>query len=407
MEFTIRHGLEVPVAGAPKQTVDGQLEVSSVALSTIDFHGIRPEVIIKQGQKVALGQPLFRDRNRPEIVFTAPVAGLVSEINRGHHRSLDSIVVNCAGDKSVSFDTSGNIRSVLLESGLWPAFKTRPYGHIPDPEAQAEAILVTAIDSNPLAADPAIILKKEKKAFARGLEVLAKLQDAPVIVCQGVGPKLVQSQSEHIRCATFKGRHPSGLSGTHLQLLGLSGKYIWQAGYQDVIAIGHLFLTGKLATDRVISLAGPMIRNPRLVRVKRGANIDELLQGEVLEGNFQAISGSVLTGRKSAHLGFYDLQLSVLSKARRRIWNRLFSRSNENSTAPIIPTEAFERVLPQSILPIPLMRALSVGDWETAAKLGCLNLLEEDVAPLSYLCSSGNDYSALLRLALDDFAGAS
>ena len=403
MNFTIRHGLNISVAEAPRQVIENGPEISSVALSGKDFHGVRPEALVKLGDRVAIGQPLFRDRSRTEILFTAPAAGVVAEINHSHHRSLDSIVIACQDVAAISFNTTADVRAVLLESGLWTAFKTRPFGHIPDPDAQAEAILVTAMDSNPLAADPAVVLQTSKDSFARGLDAIAELNQAPVLVCQAAGPALVEQQNEHIRCEMFRGKHPAGLAGTHLDRLGLSGRSVWQIGYQDVISIGHLFLTGQLSTERVISLAGPMVRNPRLLRTQRGANLDNLLDGELVDGAVRVISGSVLSGRTSTFLGHYDTQVTVMPAPAHKKCSGLFARSNR-PPVPILPSEAFEKVLPQNILPVPLMRALSVGDWETAGKLGCLDLLEEDVALLSYLCSSGNDYSALLRQALDDFA---
>jgi Na+-transporting NADH:ubiquinone oxidoreductase subunit A len=403
MNFTIRQGLNIPVAGAPRQIIENGSEVSSVALSGRDFHGVRPEILVQLGERVGIGQPLFRARNRPEIRFTAPASGVVAEIKYSHHRSLESIVIGCEDVPAFSLDINEDVRAVLLRSGLWTAFKTRPFGHIPDPDAQAEAILVTAIDTNPLAADPAVILHTAQESFSRGLDVLAELNQTSVLVCQAAGPALIEKQNEHIRCEMFNGKHPAGLAGTHLDRIGLSGKSVWQIGYQDVLSIGHLFLTGQLSTERIVSLAGPMVRNPRLLRTQRGASLDDLLESELSEGALRVISGSVLSGRTSAYLGHYDTQVSVVPAPTRKRRIPLFARFSE-SPVPILPSEAFERALPQNILPIPLMRALSVGDWDAAVKLGCLDLLEEDVALLSYLCSSGNDYSALLRRALEDFA---
>lgn len=403
MDFTIRQGLDISVSEAPRQVVENGPEISCVALSGRDFHGIRFEVLAELGDRVAIGDPLFRDRHRPEIIFSAPAAGVVCQINHTHRRNLDSIIIACKGISAVSFETTKEVRTVLLESGLWTAFKTRPFGRIPDPEARAEAILVTAMDSNPLAADPTIILQTAQESFARGLDALAELNQVPVLVCQAAGPRLAKHQNENIRSATFSGRHPAGLPGTHLDCLGLSGRYIWQIGYEDVISIGHLFLSRQLSTERIISVAGPMVRNPRLLRTQRGASLADLLDGELLDGAFSTISGSILSGRPSVYLGHYDTQVSVVSGPPGKPRIRFFSRPNVTIPAPILPSEVFEGVLPQNILPAPLMRALSVGDWETARKLGCFDLLEEDVALLSYLCSSRNDYSALLRLALDDF----
>lgn len=406
MNFIIRHGLDIRIAGAPRQIIENGSEVSSVALFARDFHGIRPEVLVQPGERVGIGQPLFRDRNQPKILFTAPMSGVVSKINYSHHRSLESIVIEREDVPDVSIDTNEDVRTVLLKSGLWTAFKTRPFGYIPDPDAHADAILVTAMDTNPLAADAAVVLHAAQDSFARGLDALVELNKSPVMVCQAAGPALIESQNEHIHCEKFRGKHPAGLAGTHLDRLGFPGRPIWQIGCQDVISIGHLFLTRQLSSERIISLAGPMVQNSRLLRTQRGANLDDLLDGELVDGALRVISGSVLSGRTATFLGHHDTQVSVIPAPAKKKHFPLLA-STQKTPSPILPSEALERVLPQNILPIPLMRALSVGDWDAAVKLGCLDLLEEDVALLSYQCSSGNDYSALLRHALDDFAEGS
>ncbi len=402
MDFTIRRGLDISVSEAPRQDIENGSKISCVALSGRDFHNIRFETLVELGDQVAIGEPLFFDRNRAEIIFSAPASGVVSKINYTHRRNLDSIIITCNGKAAISFDITKEVRTVLLESGLWTAFKTRPFGLIPDPDASAQSILVSAMDSNPLAADPAIILQAAQESFVRGLDVLAELNQMQVIVCHGADAQLAKHQNKHISYATFSGRHPAGLPGTHLNSLGLSGKSVWQIGYEDVISIGHLFLNGQLSNERVISVAGPMVRNPRLLRTQRGANLIDLLDGELKDGAFSIISGSILSGRASSYLGHYDTQISVLPKLESKSRTCFFSQLKGDIATPILPSEIFETVMPQNILPIPLMRALAVGDWETAQKLGCLDLLEEDVALLSYLCSSGTDYSALLRLALDN-----
>jgi len=401
MKYSIRGGVDIPIDGAPVQTIEDGLDVMSVALSGADFRGVRPEMLVESGSAVSAGQALFRDRNRPEIQFTSPISGTVSAINRGSRRGLDNIVISQSGDSAVSSDLGKKPRELLQETGLWTALRTRPFGSIPDPDAEVESILVTAIDTNPLAADPTIVIASARTDFSKGLEVLVSLSGANVTVCQAQGPELSSENSDGIRFATFNGKHPAGLAGTHLDKLGLAGQAIWQIGYQDVIAIGHLFREGKVSADRIVSLGGPMVKNPRLIRTVSGANLEELLSNELKEGAKRVLSGSILTGRPTPYLGARDTQVTVIPTPPTR---RSIFKSVSAGPSAIIPSEKLEGVLPKSFLPVPLMRALSVGDWEEAGKLGCLGLLEEDVALLSYLCSSGNDYAVMLREALDDFA---
>jgi Na+-transporting NADH:ubiquinone oxidoreductase subunit A len=407
MHFRIRQGLKIPIAGAPRQDIGSGADPSRVGLSAADFPGIRPKVLVARGDRVARGQPLFLDRRRKEIAFTAPAAGIVAELNRQSRGGFDYITIEREGHAAETFDPSVAPRQTLLSAGLWPAFLTRPFGRIPDPDSTPNAILVTAMDTNPLSADPAVIIAEAKDAFSDGLMALTHLTTGPIHICQAADALLHTADSPQINNAVFQGRHPAGLPGTHLDRLGLMDQKIWQIGYQAVIAIGSLMQTGRLSTERVLALGGPRARKPRLVKTCLGAHLGQLLEGEMTTPDTQVISGSVLSGRRSLYAGFYHTQITLLPRIRRKAGLASRMLGSQNAVAPMIPSEAFESVLPQNILPTPLMRALSVGDHNRAVDLGALQLVEEDVALLSYLCPSGNDYAALLRQTLDSSAGVS
>lgn len=409
----IRGGLDMAFEGAPHQTVRAAAPLSSVAISGRDFPGVRPKFKVETGDHVGAGQSVFVDRKRPDIAFTSPVSGSVTAINRAGH-SLDTIVIHIDGDEAKSFsglhpDSPETGRRLLLESGLWPAFVTRPFGRIPDPDAVADALFVTAIDTHPLAPDPKIAIGLHADQFRQGLDLLKLLTNGPVFVCHAPGPLPVLPADDRIRPVAFAGRHPAGLAGTHIHHLMPvgTGRTVWQIGYQDVIAIGHLVSTGKLWSDRIVSLAGSGIRNPALAIVKRGASLDDLLAGALTNHPSKVLSGPPLTGREAGFLGFYHNQVTVMAQdglADRGILTGLRNLLRDRLGSAIIPNEVFERALPLDILPVPLLRALCIGDGETAGGLGCLELLEEDVALLSHLCTSGNDYGVLLRAVLDELA---
>jgi len=405
MKFTIRGGLDISIKGRPKQIVEDGGDILSAALCGSDLRGIRPGMLVQPEQRVAIGQPLFCDRNDPDVMFTSPAAGVVSHIDRSRRSRFEKIEIQCDGKKAVTFDTSGDVREVLLKSGLWTTLTTRPFGNVPKSSAEADTILVTAMDTNPLAADPTVIVQSAQTEFELGLEKLASLVGGPVIICQAAGPPIIETERKNIRIAEFRGKHPAGLPGVHLERLRLGGQRVWQIGYQDVIAIGHLFQNGQLSPDQIVALAGPMARNPRLLRTRRCASLNDLLAGEALDGELIVFSGSVLSGRPAAFLGHRHVQVCLMS-ANSRVQQSPYSQhGNRNMPMPVLPNETFEGTLPRNILPVPLMRALSVGDWETAHRLGAKDLLEEDVALLSTLCTSGADYGALLRRALVDLEG--
>jgi Na+-transporting NADH:ubiquinone oxidoreductase subunit A len=412
-EINVRQGLDIELPGKPRQTVGEVGAVTSVAISGHDFPDIRPDFTVKPGDRVRAGQTVFVDRRRPGIAFAAPAAGVVTAINRGQRRSLDSLVIQREGDAAESFSvppksaSAEEVRSLLLRSGLWPSFLTRPFGRIPDPDAVPDAIFATAIDTNPLAADPRVAIGLHREEFRRGLAVLPLLTPGQVFVCRAPGPSLLDGEAERVEDVIVTGRHPAGLAGTHIHHLApvASGKSVWQIGYQHVIAIGHLLATGRLPTERIVAIAGSGVRDPSLVRLPMGASLDEALDGELADGPMRVISGPVLSGREAGYLGRYHNQVTVIARdgepAPQGVLSRLGGFFMGTPDTAIIPREAFERVMPLGILPVPLMRALSIGDVETARDLGCLELLEEDLGLLSHVCTTGTDYGALLRDVLD------
>ena len=416
MKFTIRKGLDLVLPGVPRQAVEAGRPAASVAILGHDYPGVRPDYRVAQGDRVRTGQALFADRKRPEIVFTAPATGVITAIRHGERRMLDALVIDIQEDEPETFEGAGNaltsasVRELLLASGMWSAFRTRPFGRIPDPQQVPEAIFVTATDTNPLAGDPAVIVAPQRSELGKGLEALQQLCDGPVFVCQPPGAEFAAGNGR-VRTAVFAGRHPAGLAGTHIHyLMPVSAqRTVWQIGVQEVIAIGRLLETGQLSVERVVALSGPGVAAPGLIRTRIGAHLGDLIPEESGRGERQLISGSVLAGRRSAYLGRHHTQVTVLngaaSGASDSFWARIFSRLPAAPPGPLIALEALDRAMPLDIPAAALMRALSVGDIEAAARLGCLELLEEDVALLSYLCAGRTDYGALLRRALDELEG--
>jgi Na+-transporting NADH:ubiquinone oxidoreductase subunit A len=411
-KIRIRRGLDIALPGKPRQALREAGRVRTVAISGHDFPDIRPDLRVAPGDRVRAGQTVFVDRRRPQIVFAAPGAGVVAAINRGRKRSLDSLVIRLEGDEAESFDmlatpSGEDVRRLLLASGLWPSFRARPFGRIPDADVSPDAIFVTAIDTNPLAADPRVAIGLHAEDFRRGLGALPLLAEGPVFLCRAPGTPLGEGAGERIKDVTISGPHPAGLPGTHIHHLApvANGKTVWQILYQDVIAIGHLLATGRVPTERIVALAGAGVSDPALVRLPAGASLDEALDGQLAEGPMRVISGPVLSGREAGFLGRYHDQVTVIPREEepqaRGLVSRLGAFFTGTPDAAIIPREAFERVMPLDILPVPLMRALSIGDVETARELGCLELVEEDLALLSHVCTTGTDYGALLRDALD------
>lgn len=434
----IRKGLDIPIAGEPKQSVESSPPVRAVALLGRDYIGLKPDLRVAVGDRVKLGQALFEDRSNPGVQFTAPASGTIAAIHRGPRRRLESVVIDRHENGQRAFEAWSRsaldglgrsaICQILQASGLWTAFRTRPYGRVPRVASEPAAIFVTALDTNPLAADPGVIIATEPAAFADGLRIVRQLTDGKVYVCSAPGRMTECPPDERIEPVAFAGPHPAGLVGTHIHCLHPvdARGTVWHVNYQDVMAIGRLFVTGHLDATRIVSLAGPHVRHPRLVSVPVGAHVDEVLAGELKDGPYRIVSGSPLSGRRAAgpeaYLGRYHLQLSVLGEATEREFlgwlmpgwrkfsaTRMFvsslfrhrrfdlTTSQNGSPRAMVPIGTFEKVMPLRILITPLLKALLVNDTETAKTLGCLALEEEDLALCSFVCCSKYDYGAALR----------
>lgn len=414
MKLTIRGGFQIVLPGAPMQEVQAANAIRTVGTPGMDLWGIRAEALVSEGDSVVVGTPLLRDRKRPQICFTASVAGTVSAISIGEQRRLNSLAITVGGGDRRHFKLPARAdrertQALLLESGLWPGFTVRPFGRIPDPGSAPDAVFVTALDTQPLAAEARVVLAEGMEDFARGAACLKQLTDGPVFVCQAPGRPLVDGD-DRLRCVEVAGGHPAGLAGTHVnRLFPLRGRRtVWQIHYQDVMAVGALLRSGEVAGQRVIALAGEGIRRPRLVRLPSGADLEDLVRGETTEGAMRIVSGSPLSGRPSRFLGRHHWQVTVSSRPAapsRRGW--LGQHARELKPASVIATAALDRALALDIPVTPLLRALSVGDAETAARLGCRELLEEDMALVTYASGGVQDFAALLRATLDTLERAS
>ena len=439
-----KRGLDLPISGSPKQAIDNGPDIKQVALVGFDYPGLKPTMEVREGDQVKAGQLVFTDKKTPGVKYTAPASGQVIAINRGDRRVFESLVIEIDSSDTAGVDFGshpvGALRQLdrsavvdtLVDSGQWTAIRTRPYSKVPDPSGDApDAVFVTAADSRPHAPDPALFINEQSEAYLAGIDVLSRLTEGSVYVCSSQGSELPASDNPQVVGEVFAGPHPSGNAGTHIHFLHPvhTNRSVWYVGYQDVIAIGHLFMTGQLYFDRVIALAGPEVTNPRLIRTRLGASTDVLTEGEISQGNNRVISGSVLDGRRAsggtAYLGRFHHQVSVLHEGTERellefvmpgknkfsltglfvgalIPGKKFalSTSTEGSERSIIPLGTYEEVMPLDILPTQLLRALVVEDFDASIELGALELDEEDLALCTFACPGKYEYGPFLRQML-------
>jgi Na+-transporting NADH:ubiquinone oxidoreductase subunit A len=435
----IKRGLDVPIAGAPRQEIEQGRKVRSVAVLGGDYPGMKPTMLVTEGDRVKRGQPLFEDKKNEGVIYTAPAAGRVRAINRGHRRMLLSVVIDVGGEggdeqfaahpeSALSRLDRDSVRDQLMKSGDWTAIRTRPFGKVPSLDSKPEAIFVSITDTNPLAARPDVVIAGEERAFRNGLTVLSRLTEGTVWVCRAPDTDLPSFEGDQVREEEFAGPHPAGNPGTHIHFLHPvnMNREVWTVGYQDVIAIGHLFTSGHLYSDRVIALAGPQATNPRLLRTRVGASLEDLTENEVETGDNRIISGSVFNGHNAsgptAWLGRLANQVTVLREGKERkalgylspglerhsslniYLSKLmpgkrfdFTTTTNGSERAMVPLGQYEVIMPLDILPTQLLRALVVGDLETAQALGALELVEEDLALCTYVCVGKYEYGPILR----------
>ena len=441
----IKKGLDIPIYGTPAEDIVDSKKSRSVAVLGNDYVGMKPTMLVEEGDSVSLGQPLFEDKKNPGVLITSPAGGKIEAINRGDRRALQSIVIEVEAEEKVeefkSFTTeelvsatSESVRHQLITSGMWAAFRTRPYSKIPSVDSSPSNIFISVLDTEPLSPDPEKIVNLRLEDFNFGISVLKRLIDCPIHISVSENSSLEIIEDEQVKKHRFSGPHPAGLVGTHMHYISPASltNVNWTIGYQDLMAIGSLFKTGYVSTERVIALSGPQVNEPRYIKTRLGACTDELTAGELTQRENRIISGSVISGREAigsyAYLGRYHNQISVIAEPNskdREFMNWLtpgprkfskiplflsslfpkkifkFKALMNGSDRPIVPIGVYEEVLPLNMLPAILLRNVVLMDTEKIQDLGGLELDEEDLSLCSYVCPGKYDFGSLLRAGLN------
>jgi Na+-transporting NADH:ubiquinone oxidoreductase subunit A len=437
----IKKGLNVPVAGEPEPVITEGKVSGKVALIGYDYVGMKPTMAAAVGDRVKLGQLLFTDKKMAGVKFTAPGAGTITAINRGPKRVFESIVIQLDDkEDEITFDAyqenqladleAEKVKNHLIESGLWVCLRSRPFGKTANPADTPHSIFVTAMDTNPLAPAVEKILAGQEKDFQNGLKVISRLTAGKLFLCKSPGANIPTVDLASLSIEEFSGPHPAGNVGTHIHFLDPvhRGKTVWHIDAQDAAAVGKLFTTGRISVERVVSLAGPAVKQPRLIKTRIGASVEDLVADELKENRAKVrlISGSVLSGRTAAgpaaFLGRYHQQIPALEEAgKRKLFGWLSPGWNLFSVKPILisslfrrekfafntdingghrsifPLGVYEQVMPMDFEITYLLRALMVKDVEEAENLGCLELCEEDLALCSFVSPSKIEYGPVIR----------
>ena len=440
-EFQIKKGRDIRIKGAALKELAELSLPDYVAIQPQDFRGIKPRLAVKEGDIVKAGSTLLTDKNNPDIRIVAPVSGTVTTVKRGDKRVLLQIVIKTDGrNDAVALPpvSSAEIQKLsrekaiarLLEGGLWPVIRQRPFSKIANPSDKPKAIFVQAMNTEPLAPDVDFILKEKQAEFQAGLDVLRHLTQGQVHLCYHKDAESKTFINAHnVQKHRFSGPHPAGNVSTHIHRIDPinKGDIVWYLEAQDVIRIARIFLNGSFSAERIVAVTGEGVEKRRYVRTVMGAPVKDLA-GRAQEG-MRYISGSILKGADVGHggfLGFYDAQLTVIPEGGKRkllgwiapgVNAYSFSKTFVSSFLPekessldtdkygsdraIVFNHVYDELVPLDIMTFFLLRAVISGDIEEAEKLGILECDEEDFALCSFACPSKTDVGGIIRSGLD------
>ena len=435
----LRKGLDINLQGKAAESLVEVPMAAEYAVSPLDYEGVTPKLLVKVGDKVKAGTPLFFDKNNTRVLYTSPVSGTVSAVNRGEKRKVLNVTV-AADKEQVSEEftaldlkkaTRDEVIEMLLKSGLWTMIIQRPYGIVANPADMPKAVFVSAFDSAPLAPDFNFALKGEKANLQKGFEVLAKLAgNAPHLSLRAKSEGEMASLNG-VELHTFAGKHPVGNVGVQIHHIDPinKGDIVWTVAIQDVAAIGRLFLTGKVDLHKVVALTGSEVENPQYYRIISGAPVASIVKGNVKaqkEGDkVRIISGNVLTGKKVAEDGFISAtasQITIIPEGDKyemlgwiapRFGKFSTSRSYFSWLCPkkqykldtnlnggrraFVVTGLFEQYLPMDIYPMYLFKAIIANDIDKMENLGIYEIVEEDVALCEFVDPSKTEIQTLVR----------
>ncbi len=435
----IKKGLNISMLGTAEKIIKKANQAEYYAVKPTDFKGIRPKLVVKVGDKVKAGTPLFYDKFQPEVQFTSPVSGEVTAINRGERRVILEVVVKA--DATIEYEefqlgdstnlSKEEIVAVLQQSGLWPTIRQRPYSTIANPNDSPKAIFISAFESAPLAPDMDYVAKEYTDYFQKGIDILSKLTEGTIHLNINADYPAAETftKAKGVQINKFTGPHPSGNVGVQINKIDPinKGEIVWYTYPQEIITIGRLFDKGIYDATKIIALAGSEVQNPKYYRIINGASIKNLIDDN--ENDLRYISGNVLTGSKisdDGFVGYYDNQITVIPEgkyyeffgwatpgfkkytASRALLSWLIPGKKYRLDTNIhggqrayVMTGEYNKVFPMDIYPVQLIKAIMVEDIDKMEQLGIYEVDEEDFALCEYVCTSKIEVQSIIRTGLD------
>jgi Na+-transporting NADH:ubiquinone oxidoreductase subunit A len=437
----LKKGFDIRLEGLAAKNLAGPVSPVKYGVKPVDFPGLIPKLDVRPGDEVKAGTPLFHDKLRPEIRFTSPVSGKVLSVERGDRRKVLEVVIGKEGDASVEFGKSdsaklsaGQVKELLLNSGLWPSIRQRPYHVVANPADNPKSIFISGFDTAPLAPDFDFIMENSDFGlFRTGINTIRKLTDGKLNLILNPGCKTVKMYEslDGVEISYFSGPHPAGNVGVHIHHIDPvnKGEVVWYINIQDVLTVGRLLSEGIYRPERIVALTGSEVISPQYYRMVSGASVQPVVSNNVKPGELRYISGNVLTGAKidsDGYLGYYDSQITIIPEGKYFEFfgwalpgkeKLSFSRTFLSSLVPkksyrldtnfhggeraFVVTGQYEKVVPMDIYPMQLFKAIIAEDIDMMENLGIYEVAEEDFALCEYICPSKIEIQSIVRQGLD------
>ena len=443
MKITVKKGLDIKMKGVSDKVMAEANLSKFFAIKPSDFPNLTPKLLVKEGDKVKCGSPVFCDKYNDVVTFVSPASGVVDKVVRGEKRRILAITILSDGKftqlnskvKDFSKLDRSELKSDLLKSGLWPLLRMRPIDIIARPEDNPKSIFISSFDTNPLSPDYDFIMHNKSAEFSAGLEILSLLTDGVVNLQIRKSSDEVFSKAKNVQTNFVKGPHPSGNVGVQMHKIDPinKGEVVWYINPQDVMILGRYSLTGAYDANKVISLGGENTDFPKYVKTISGSSIESILDDSIIKDNSRIISGNPLTGQKiekDSFLGFYHHQLSILPEGDdykfflSEGWLSLgFNRFSASKSYPtwllpksktyqfdtnlngeersFVVSGQYEKVFPFDIYPVQLIKSIITNDIEKMEYLGIYEVSPEDFALCEFVCTSKINVQSIVREGLD------
>lgn len=437
----LRKGLNIRLAGKAEKILLPETAVNRFGIRFADFPGLVAKLEVKEESTVSAGSELFHDKSFPEVKYVSPVSGVVKEIIRGDKRQLTEIVIEQQGNEKIDFGAADpltlsgeEVTAKIMNSGLWPVLRQRPYQVVARPGMMPKAIFISMFDTAPLAPDLDFVMANTHgNLLQTGINALSRLTEGKIHMSfEAEGTRVAEIKNlQNVEFHNFTGPHPAGNVGVqihHIDPVG-KGEVVWTIDIQDVVALGRLFGTGFHDREKIIALAGTGVLHPKYHRIKPGASVGGILKSNLRDDHQRVISGNVLTGKKispEGSFGFYDDMVTVVPEGdhseflgwaspgftKYSYWRTFLSKllpkreyvldtNIHGGERAFVVTGHYENVLPMDIYPVQLIKAILAEDVELMENLGIYEVAEEDFALCEYIDPSKSEIQEIIRKGIN------